>query len=142
MRNLKQYVDGTAAFVDHTGLAVGLGGMRYRFTVNAESANSITVNVEFVDPRGRVLARKHRALFWVSSTSDGLTPSAVAVAMDSGGDGHVLALTPTGQAGIALFNSSGKCDVRCTQGAGASTRFLCMAKPSGGFDVSSVLTWT
>ena len=142
MRNLKQYEDGRAGYVDHEGIHRGPDGVRVAFTVGAEGAgvaDGIDIVCQLTDGNG-VPAPVPMCMFaYFSTSADGLTPAAL-LAFTEQGNGFRFAAA-AGISGWWVFGLNGDLVARLVAAAGAFTGYLVFVHPEGHLLISPLLTW-
>ncbi len=110
------------------------------YTVNAESTDTVTVNVQFNDAAGTAMATPVAVTCYLSSDSAGLDIATTAEDIAAGTDGSVAEAV----ANVAIFavsEADGDLDVVVTETAGGDVYLVCRT-PAGGLDISAVLDFT
>jgi hypothetical protein len=112
------------------------------FTINAETANAITVNIAVKTNRGQTAIASRRALMCYlsdASTGAGVTATAPATSVVAGTNGKVDALV-TKKVFLCTTNASGALDIVLTE-TGVATWYLVVVMPDGRLVVSSDITF-
>ena len=108
------------------------------FTINAETANTITVNAQLTDVNGDNLTQRATVNWFLTTDAVGLTTgAAVSAGVVSGANGKVNQTT-AGVAGFATSDATGRIDF-VVGDAGALTRYLVIVMPDGTRVVSGAI---
>lgn len=112
------------------------------FTVGAESANTVTVNVQLKDADGDNVTAVHKIRTYKATTAAGTTVRNSPATNDAAGATGTLIFTDgTLNFHTWLTNAAGSVDVVVTDASGAQTYFLIVEIPSGTISASTVLTF-
>jgi hypothetical protein len=117
-----------------------VGGVK--FTVGAESANVITVSVQFLDANNNNLAQRVWAPFYLSDNSDGSTITATAPnsGIAAGASGGLVIENIADKAGVLVSTTAGLSKVAFSE-SGTPTWYLVVCLPDGTIAVSPAITF-
>jgi hypothetical protein len=112
------------------------------YTIGAEGANAITVNIQLKDFLGKDLARRNAVMAYLSNDANGDTIEAASAGLSvaAGTDGLVIELA-TDNHFMLVSESDGDIDVVVTETTGANSIYLILVMPDGHLVPSGVLTF-
>ena len=109
---------------------------------SASVADGATVEfaVQFKDAAGAAVDHAIGFTYYVSSVATGLDLDTAVTTIADGGAGHIVKALTANQAGIAVTNAAGLCELDLTE-AGADTVYLAVVMPDGRIAVSTAVAW-
>lgn len=112
------------------------------YTIGAEAANAITVNVQLKDAQGKDLAVRNAVHAYLSNdaTGDTIESSSAGLSVAAGTDGLIIE-TATDNCFLMISEADGDIDVVVTETTGANTMYLVLVMPDGRIMPSAVLTF-
>tara|TARA_R110002020_G_scaffold422847_1_gene631955 strand:- start:43 stop:528 length:486 start_codon:yes stop_codon:yes gene_type:complete len=106
---------------------------------NADGA-TVEFAVQFKDAAGVAIDHAIGFTYYVSTVATGLDLDAAVTTIADGGAGHIVKALTAHQAGIAVTNGAGLCELDLTE-AGADTIYLVVINPDGRLTISSAVVW-
>jgi hypothetical protein len=112
------------------------------FTIGAEAANAITVNIQLKNAMGRDLSIRNAVLAYLSNDANGdsIEAASAGLSVAIGTDG-VLSELATDNTFMLISEVDGDIDVVVTETTGANTMYLVLVMPDGRLVPSAVLTF-
>lgn len=137
--------------LETTGPLTASGGMTINsrnnigsvdFTIGAEAANAITINVQVNDGEGDAMTVPTALWFYLSDDpgGDGVTAGVPDTSLAAGTDGALIVEALADGVFLALTESDGDLDIVITE-TGAATWYLVAVLPDGHIDVSGAITF-
>ncbi|MCW0190966.1 MAG: hypothetical protein OJJ55_06660 [Rhodococcus sp.] len=137
-----QYTTGDLRGPTHSPRLHSQYGIDVVYTINAEAANTITVNCQFNDPNGDPLTYVVGVRQYLSSDSAGQTPVATVTTLAAGTDGTILVEDTSNSIWYAVTEADGDLDIVLGDATGGASYYLNTVLPSGRIDTSAVITFT
>lgn len=111
------------------------------FTIGAESANTITVNIQLLDRENRnEIAERAAVGFYLSADANGDSTAVAATSLVGGTDG-IMQEFISNSAGRLVSEVDGDIDVVVGDASGVATYYLVLVMPDGKLIVSSAITF-
>lgn len=110
------------------------------FVIGAETANTITVNIQLKDAAGVDMAIRSAVGFYLSSDANGDTTAVAATSLVAGTDG-VMQEFISNSAGRLISESDGDIDVVVGDASGVATYYLILVMPNGKLVASTAITF-
>lgn len=111
------------------------------YTIGAEAANAITINIQFNDAAGTAMATRSSLRFFLSDDANGDSIAATAPdgGIAAGTDGFIEAITAN-KSFFGFSEADGDLDVVITE-SGAATWYLIAIMPNGSYVASAAITF-